>query len=279
MGPAAPGAPRYTGPWDALWRMRRAEGGWRVWFRGNGANVIRLVPEVGFKFAAHDQFRVMFSPPDGSPLGVQEKMAAGAATGVCKTLLFYPLDFCRTRITAHTTFAPPTAVAALQGGARVAPTSAAASAAASSAAAAARRQIWTRAAAGRAIGTSSSSTLVSSTSSISSSSITSSRSSAGSSSSSSGGRAASRVYHHPTRLVHGAAAAAGPPPLTSAAAAAAAAAPRHAAAPGVISTLRSALANEGLLSVYKGMLLSLPGVVVYTSVSFTAYDTFKVGTS
>jgi hypothetical protein len=37
--------------------MRAAEGGWRVWFRGNGTNVIRLVPEVGFKFAVHDQFR------------------------------------------------------------------------------------------------------------------------------------------------------------------------------------------------------------------------------
>lgn len=53
----------------------------QVLFRGNGANVIRLVPEVGFKFAVHDQFTVMFSPPDGSPMGVKEKMAAGAATG------------------------------------------------------------------------------------------------------------------------------------------------------------------------------------------------------
>ena len=47
----APGVPRdrqYSGPWDALWRMRRAEGGWRALFRGNGANVARLVPEVGF---------------------------------------------------------------------------------------------------------------------------------------------------------------------------------------------------------------------------------------
>jgi hypothetical protein len=50
-------------------------------YRGNGANVLRLIPEVGFKFAVHDQFRVMFSPPDGSPLGVAEKVAAGAATG------------------------------------------------------------------------------------------------------------------------------------------------------------------------------------------------------
>eukprot|EP00878_Enallax_costatus_P038305 GHUV01043500.1.p1 GENE.GHUV01043500.1~~GHUV01043500.1.p1 ORF type:complete len:114 (+),score=24.02 GHUV01043500.1:452-793(+) len=50
-------------------------------YRGNGANVARLVPDVGFKFAVHDQFKLMFSPPDGSPPGVQEKMAAGAATG------------------------------------------------------------------------------------------------------------------------------------------------------------------------------------------------------
>jgi hypothetical protein len=50
-------------------------------YRGNGANVARLVPDVGFKFAVHDQFKLMFQPPDGSPLGVQEKIAAGAATG------------------------------------------------------------------------------------------------------------------------------------------------------------------------------------------------------
>jgi hypothetical protein len=50
-------------------------------YRGNGANVLRLVPEVGFKFALADQFRVIFSPADGRPLGVREKAAAGAATG------------------------------------------------------------------------------------------------------------------------------------------------------------------------------------------------------
>jgi hypothetical protein len=50
-------------------------------YRGNGANVARLIPDVAFKFAVHDQFRMMFAPQDGSPPGVQEKMAAGAATG------------------------------------------------------------------------------------------------------------------------------------------------------------------------------------------------------
>lgn len=51
-------------------------------YRGNGANVARLIPDVAFKFAVHDQFKLMFAPQDGSPPGVQEKMAAGAATGM-----------------------------------------------------------------------------------------------------------------------------------------------------------------------------------------------------
>jgi solute carrier family 25 (mitochondrial adenine nucleotide translocator), member 4/5/6/31 len=51
-------------------------------YRGNGANVARLVPDVALKFAVHDQLRLMFTPPDGSPPGVAEKAAAGAATGV-----------------------------------------------------------------------------------------------------------------------------------------------------------------------------------------------------
>uniref|UniRef100_A0A383VTZ2 ADP,ATP carrier protein n=1 Tax=Tetradesmus obliquus TaxID=3088 RepID=A0A383VTZ2_TETOB len=94
---------QYKGLWDALRRIPSREGGIAALYRGNGANVARLLPDVGFKFAVHDQFKLMFTPPDGSPLGVQEKMAAGAATGILRTLMFYPLDFSRTRLTADTT--------------------------------------------------------------------------------------------------------------------------------------------------------------------------------
>lgn len=44
--------------------------------------MLRLLPEVGFKFVVHDQFKVMFAPADGGPLGILEKLAAGAATGL-----------------------------------------------------------------------------------------------------------------------------------------------------------------------------------------------------
>lgn len=46
---------------------------------------------------------------------------------------------------------------------------------------------------------------------------------------------------------------------------------------GIVSCLRQAWAREGLLSWYKGLGMSLPGVMVYTSISFTAYDSFKAG--
>uniref|UniRef100_A0A7R9Z3T0 ADP,ATP carrier protein n=1 Tax=Chlamydomonas euryale TaxID=1486919 RepID=A0A7R9Z3T0_9CHLO len=42
----------------------------------------------------------MFAPADGRPPGVAEKLAAGAATGVLKTMLFYPLDVARVHLTA-----------------------------------------------------------------------------------------------------------------------------------------------------------------------------------
>jgi hypothetical protein len=45
---------------------------------------------------------------------------------------------------------------------------------------------------------------------------------------------------------------------------------------GIASCLRHAAVTEGLGSWYKGLGLSLPGVVVYTSISFTAYDGLKV---
>jgi hypothetical protein len=45
---------------------------------------------------------------------------------------------------------------------------------------------------------------------------------------------------------------------------------------GVVSCLRHSWQQQGLRSWYQGMGMSLPGVVVYTSISFTAYDSLKV---
>ena len=74
----------------------------QAYFRGNGANVLRLVPDTAIKFALHDSFKVMFAPPDGRPLGVTGKLAAGSATGIIKCMASYPLELVRTRLAADT---------------------------------------------------------------------------------------------------------------------------------------------------------------------------------
>lgn len=80
-----PPAERYASARDALWRIPAREG-WAALWRGNGANVLRLVPDVGLKFALNDQMRLLFAPADGRPMGLDGKLAAGAATGVLKTV-------------------------------------------------------------------------------------------------------------------------------------------------------------------------------------------------
>lgn len=80
-----PPAERYASARDALRRIPAREG-WAALWRGNGANVLRLVPDVGLKFALNDQMRLLFAPADGRPMGLDGKLAAGAATGVLKTV-------------------------------------------------------------------------------------------------------------------------------------------------------------------------------------------------
>ena len=72
----------------------------QAYYRGNGANVLRLLPDTAVKFALHDSFKVMFAPPDGRPLGLTGKLAAGSATGLIKCLSSYPLELARTRLAA-----------------------------------------------------------------------------------------------------------------------------------------------------------------------------------
>ena len=57
---------------------------WQALYRGNGANVLRLVPEVGTSFLLNEQLRIMFTPPDGRPITFEGRLAAGAATGILK---------------------------------------------------------------------------------------------------------------------------------------------------------------------------------------------------
>ena len=71
-------------------------------YRGNGINVLRVVPEVLLKFSIHDQLRVIVGATsmDSAQLPVSSRIAAGALTGVLRTALLHPLSVVRTRLTA-----------------------------------------------------------------------------------------------------------------------------------------------------------------------------------
>ena len=71
-------------------------------YRGNGANVLRVVPEVMLKFSMHDQLRIIFatSAVDPAQLPLTSRIAAGSITGLFRTILFHPLSVIRTRRTA-----------------------------------------------------------------------------------------------------------------------------------------------------------------------------------
>lgn len=47
-------------------------------WRGNGANVVRLVPEIGLRYVINDQLETLFSPIDGTPPTLYTHTAAGA---------------------------------------------------------------------------------------------------------------------------------------------------------------------------------------------------------
>ena len=63
---------------------KKTTGSLQALYRGNGANVLRLVPEVALKFGLNDQLKILFTPADGGSMSFSRKLAAGATAGVLK---------------------------------------------------------------------------------------------------------------------------------------------------------------------------------------------------
>ena len=92
---------------SVIWK----EDGLRGLFRGNGSNVLRIVPAVALQFFFYDIFRrFMFDHPfvpitetDSQKrkmeLGTVQRLVAGAGAGIAACVLTYPLDFIRARLT------------------------------------------------------------------------------------------------------------------------------------------------------------------------------------
>eukprot|EP00475_Leptophrys_vorax_P033861 TRINITY_DN5389_c1_g1_i2.p1 TRINITY_DN5389_c1_g1~~TRINITY_DN5389_c1_g1_i2.p1 ORF type:complete len:261 (-),score=47.30 TRINITY_DN5389_c1_g1_i2:74-856(-) len=73
------------------------EEGFLSLYKGNGANVLRVIPTYAIKFAFTDLFKDMVRTKPG-PLSNQEVMLSGSLAGVVQITVSYPLEVLRTRL-------------------------------------------------------------------------------------------------------------------------------------------------------------------------------------
>ncbi|KAJ9523579.1 hypothetical protein QJQ45_007255 [Haematococcus lacustris] len=74
-----------------------AEGSVRSYFRGNGANVLKIAPETAIKLALNDQLKLAIAH-NSDNIQPLERMVAGGLAGAVAQFLLYPLDTIRTRL-------------------------------------------------------------------------------------------------------------------------------------------------------------------------------------
>ncbi|RKP35915.1 mitochondrial carrier domain-containing protein [Dimargaris cristalligena] len=95
-----PGATNYQGVWPTLVKIWREEGA-LGYMRGNGTNVIRIVPYSAVQFAAYEQLKKLLMPAGKTELNTQRRLMAGAGAGIASVAATYPLDIVRTRLSVQ----------------------------------------------------------------------------------------------------------------------------------------------------------------------------------
>ncbi|XP_058074483.1 adenine nucleotide transporter BT1, chloroplastic/mitochondrial [Magnolia sinica] len=75
--------------------------GWKGLFRGNLVNVIRVAPSKAVELFAYDTVKKNLTPNPGEQpkIPIPPSLVAGACAGVSSTLLTYPLELLKTRLT------------------------------------------------------------------------------------------------------------------------------------------------------------------------------------
>ena len=73
------------------------EGGVKSFFRGNGTNVVKIIPETAIKFLMYDKIKSLVCKTPGSPT-TPERLLSGAIAGFTSQTLIYPLEITKTRL-------------------------------------------------------------------------------------------------------------------------------------------------------------------------------------
>ncbi|XP_019850971.1 PREDICTED: calcium-binding mitochondrial carrier protein SCaMC-3-like [Amphimedon queenslandica] len=79
-----------------------SEGGVRSLWRGNGTNVIKIAPESALRFFAFEKIKALLKQDD-QPLKVYERLLAGSTAGVIAQTTIYPMEVLKTRLALGTT--------------------------------------------------------------------------------------------------------------------------------------------------------------------------------
>lgn len=91
---------KYKGVWGSMRTVVHEEGAAAL-YKGNGANVLRVIPVYALKFTFNDTFKDMVATP-GQPLSFLQLIVAGSLAGLFQTCVTYPLETIRTRLTLGT---------------------------------------------------------------------------------------------------------------------------------------------------------------------------------
>lgn len=100
-----PEAQQYKGILDCLVRLPQEQGVFAYW-RGNGLNVTRIIPNSAIKFATFRLYTTLAFPKGVDQYEGWERFRrnvyCGAMSGFSTIVVVYPLDLARTRISADT---------------------------------------------------------------------------------------------------------------------------------------------------------------------------------